>query len=63
MAHKYFRKMQEVAMTLAKEDKEEHLIKKASAASIPTEEEKIEEPKKVIRQPKIISLSESKGEE
>ncbi len=62
MAHKYFRKMQEVAMTLAKEDKEEHLIKKASAASIPTEE-KIEESKKVIRQPKIISLSESKGEE
>ena len=62
MAHKYFRKMQEVAMTLAKEDKEEHLIKKASAASISTKE-KIEEPKKVIRQPKIISLSESKGEE
>ena len=62
MAHKYFRKMQEVAMTLAKEDKEEHLIKKASAASIHAKE-KIEEPKKVIRQPKIISLSESKGEE
>lgn len=62
MAHKYFRKMQEVAMNLAKEDKERHLTKKTNPTPISVEE-KIEEPEKVIRQPKIISLSETKGEE
>ena len=62
MAHKYFRKMQAVAMNLAKEDKEEHLTKKTNSAPVSVEE-KIEESKKVIKQPKIISLSETKGEE
>ena len=62
MAHKYFRKMQEVAIRLAKEDKKEHQTKKVYQ-SPKVADEKIEESKKVNQQPKIISLSETKGDE
>jgi len=62
MAHKYFRKMQEVAIALAKENKKETSTKKVYQ-SPRVVEEKVEEPKKVNQQPKIISLSETKGEE
>ena len=62
MAHKYFRKMQEVAMGFAKEGKKEHPVKKVYQGP-KVIDEKTEESKKVSQQPKIISLSETKGEE
>lgn len=62
MAHKYFRKMQEVAMGFAKEGKKESPIKNVYQSS-KIVDEKVEESKKVSQQPKIISLSETKGEE
>lgn len=62
MAHKYFRKMQEVAIRFAKEDKAERRTKKVYQ-SPKAADEKAEESKKVNQQPKIISLSETKGEE